>query len=1427
VIRDSGTLVSPPTGYKLAWRSGDCTGRPGVLAWQPVAPEGFVAVGCVVSAAAMGEAPPPLDAVRCVRRELVMRGVPVSCVAWSPAAGSVWQLNNRFGTFLAQRARCPERHDVFQLRLPLGLQAGASPPAAAKSHDALLDDVEPAEPSPGENTLGELTLVQVPVEEECYWSDVDGEERRTSAVSISGRMPDPQMVLWRAETQLPGVAPLGDYVSEKGGPVTRRPKWVYAAVDMGDGAVAHPKGYECIWRSNAGQAVGRSSLWRPVPPLGYLALGHVAARGHHPPPLDLVYCVRESLLAAEYRAVAEDDGMWNSASGGRPKLAAYRRSPLKRRAAVNCWRADATLCTFLAESIGVAHLHVHTLDWSQLHVLPPTQSLPLRISGDRGPIGAGSEKSFLETCTVVDFRLTWWSKDVKSARAVSFWRPVPPMGFFALGDCMRAGYVPPTSLLVCRERGGTALLAAPTGFTQVWADNGRNGRSFSLWRPVAPPGYVALGCLASQGHERPLFSAVRCVRRDLARSLRAEQLEPEARAFCETDASGRLGNRPFSVWPLQQSLCTFAAVGDHQPPPEGLRWSMSTVTATDVATPTGVKPLAEEFMASERVIRMTAAVDDVKLTVADDRGRAEVPLLEVHVQRLNACIQGRSSEVELAGELRACVDSFNQRQQAWEPVLESVPVTLGGSFCGPCNSKGLPPGIHLEVAAKEEMNLVLSQGGLRAMLLAAQGLGGAAGGELPEHPAGTSHFTETVFTNSTGRAVWTKQEVRGRTVVVELPAGGVIRVEPPQASEAELLRGRSTYTAAPTLAISVQHAAGLALAPAAVPYKLVCFFFLPPHGDSTGIPEDLHACHTCTRAVSVTAGRADTTEAPGPSWGETVIIQMHASEPPQSGEAGRALQVVLADVGACGAGVIASGRVLLDQELQQAWIGGGRHTVECVLDCHPGTKELALQSKAALRLELCDMQVLLGDQQRDLKQARISISEHRGAVSMFALSIFSTGPWIPVGRVLGAQRKLAIAAKGVAMVLEPKSAGSAEGTAGVKLVGMHVRAPTEVYNATDLELHLALGDKPGTAEELQRGSGSSMYDVVEEEVLENERYQNLLGFMRSLDKKWPSFSTMSGFHTSMESTELPSGWHWTDTWSVDTTAPGTDADGWWYGADWPELKPPFVKRTCDSSCYVRRRRWTRPRQKMADASVTTPRGALEAGVEVLGTLQPGSRLPLPMKAVFAKKDTLDLHLQPASRSPGPAGGTAGRPAERAFTWSRTPMFSVLQPGVKVLRCFATDGGSQQPVMLCMQSAQQRVTKLNEVLSEPDWTVTLVPPITLENLLPYDATYTVWELQSATKGPCVVQSGTVGSMARVYVYTADVRRSVLLTWSLQVSLQPPRSQPTVNLGEHDAVSTQNVQQPGRAAKLPGSAVSSHVCSLCADSVSIQPPQLVCS
>lgn len=116
-------------------------------------------------------------------------------------------------------------------------------------------------------------------------------------------------------------------------------------------------------------------------------------------------------------------------------------------------------------------------------------------------------------------------KGTGATMPLTFWRPTTSSrnlsNFFSLGDIAIGGYHDINQRAVAAvvsevdAANGTAL-RAPDDFEHVWEHTGRRARSgFSVWRPVPPPGYVAMGMVCSANNHKPPLQTIRCVRADL------------------------------------------------------------------------------------------------------------------------------------------------------------------------------------------------------------------------------------------------------------------------------------------------------------------------------------------------------------------------------------------------------------------------------------------------------------------------------------------------------------------------------------------------------------------------------------------------------------------------------------------------------------------------------------------------------------------------------------------------------------------------------------------------------------------------------------------------------------------------------------------------------------------------------------------------
>lgn len=101
----------------------------------------------------------------------------------------------------------------------------------------------------------------------------------------------------------------------------------------------------------------------------------------------------------------------------------------------------------------------------------------------------------------------------------SYWHPVTTDGFMPLGSLGFRQYYDPNGIhgvMVVKAKNGSDALTSPIDYTQVWNDSGSGASNDgSFWMPVPPAGYKAMGVVAQKGYNKPGLEDVVCIREDL------------------------------------------------------------------------------------------------------------------------------------------------------------------------------------------------------------------------------------------------------------------------------------------------------------------------------------------------------------------------------------------------------------------------------------------------------------------------------------------------------------------------------------------------------------------------------------------------------------------------------------------------------------------------------------------------------------------------------------------------------------------------------------------------------------------------------------------------------------------------------------------------------------------------------------------------
>lgn len=237
---------------------------------------------------------------------------------------------------------------------------------------------------------------------------------------------------------------------------------------------------------------------------------------------------------------------------------------------------------------------------------------------------------------------------------------------------------------------------------------------------------------------------------------------------------------------------------------------------------------------------------------------------------------------------------------------------------------------------------------------------------------------------------------------------------------------------------------------------------------------------------------------------------------------------------------------------------------------------------------------------------------------------------------------------------------------------------------------------------------------------------------------------------------IPPGWQWVSGWTIEKSQYG-DSDGWIYGPDYVSLKwPPSLSSSKLSQDCARRRRWIRPRKKVDDK--------ISDSRNVFARINPKSSTVLPWKSMFKDID-ICLQFRPHEENSQTRYMWAHSCLDASAETTQPEKFSggtfKLNKLEKkdLLFCATHASGSNKKFWLSVGAdASVLQTELNSPVY--DWKISVNAPLKLENKLPSEAEYSVWE--GTKEGKIEKQRGVVSSGSSVLVYSVDVQRPIYLT-----------------------------------------------------------------
>ncbi|KAF6135503.1 hypothetical protein GIB67_015356, partial [Kingdonia uniflora] len=471
---------------------------------------------------------------------------------------------------------------------------------------------------------------------------------------------DQTYAFWRPRAP-PGFAILGDYLT----PTNKPPTKGVIAVNTNFARVKRPTAFKQVWPplssgetsnsiildsashdTNYGRDEDHCSIWFPVAPQGYVALGCVVSKGRTEPPSSSALCILASLVSP---CALKDCITVNLTDPYASNLA--------------FWRVDNSIGSFLpavpmnmsltGRGYELRHIILRYLDGTfkasmSSHVQENTLGNDQIHRSERSAI-VNSGRRFE---AIASFRLIWWNQGSNSRKKLSIWRPLVPQGMIYLGDIAVQGYEPPNSSIVLHDTRDKALFKVPLDYKLVGQIKKQRGiETISFWVPQAPPGFVSLGCIASKGTpKKDEFISLRCTRSDM---VTGGQFSEES--LWDT-ADAKITTEPFSLWAVGNEAGTFLVRSGFRKPPKRFALKLADRNVSSGSDDTVIDAEIRTFSAA----------------LFDDYGGLMVPLLNISLGGIGFSLHGRPNYLNSTVSFSLAARSYNDKYDSWEPLVEPV-----------------------------------------------------------------------------------------------------------------------------------------------------------------------------------------------------------------------------------------------------------------------------------------------------------------------------------------------------------------------------------------------------------------------------------------------------------------------------------------------------------------------------------------------------------------------------------------------------------------------------------------------------------------------------------------------------------------------------------------------------------------------------------
>ncbi|XP_020230234.1 uncharacterized protein LOC109811015 [Cajanus cajan] len=1107
------------------------------------------------------------------------------------------------------------------------------------------------------------------------------------------------------------------------------------------------------------------SLWMPIAPPGYTALGCVVNVGNQPPPNHVVYCLRSDLVtSAKYT-----DCIFNIPSNNH------------FTSGFSIWRLDNSIGSFFAHSSTGCPLKDRCYDLNHLLVWNSNRAPligPVSDYSDQENNNQQTSKSVntsgweilksiskATNCymSTPNFERIWWDKGSDLRRPVSIWRPIARHGYAVLGDCITEGLEPP-ALGIIFKNDSPDISSKPVQFTKVSHIVGNGIDEVFFWYPIAPPGYVSLGCVVSRTDEAPRVDLFCCPRMDLVSQANIHEA-PLSRS------SSSKSPQCWSIWKVENQACTFLARSDLKKPSSRLAYIIGD----------SVKPKTRENINAELKLRYFS------LTILDSLCGMMRPLFDATITNIKLATHGGLNAMNAVLIASIVASTFNAHLEAWEPLVEPFDgifkfETFDTNVQSP---SGL--GKRIRISATSILNVNVSAANLECFVGSIlswrrqleldqkvsklnEEVGGQHGeGENTTFSALDEDDLQTVIVeNKLGCDIFVKKVEHDVDTVDKIQQGDCasVWIPPPRFSN-RLNVADESREARYYVAVQILEAKGLPIIDDGNCHNFFCALRLVVDSQASE-QQKLFPQSARTKCVKPVVSRIKDQVEGRVKWNELFIFEVPRKAPAK-----------------------------LEIEVTNLAAKAGKGEVVGALSFSVGHGASILKKVASVRM------FPTPNDAQNIKSYPLSTSVQQNVEAMHNGCLFASTSYFERNRIanlqndmesenigdrdigfwvgLGTEREWESIRSLLPLSVAPISLQN-------EYIGMEVvmkngkkhvifRGLVTVVNDSDVILniltsHASIGCDPSL--------GVNSSNDVTEEVFQNQYYQPTSGW----GNNWPGvhndnpghWSTRDFSYSSKDFFEppLPPGWKWASGWSIDKSQ-NVDKEGWAYGPDiknlrWPPTSSQFSTKSAND--VVRRRRWIRTRQSFSQQGTE----CLQSGAS---TVHPGASAVLSWRSTSKNSDHC-LQVRPKFDNSQPSYSWGCAIAVGAsYIYSKDQLLDpVSRPSSVTPNCsLKLNELEKKDILLCCNpssgskqlwfSVGTDASVLNTELNIPvyDWRISINSPLKLENRLPCPAEFSISE--KIKEGSCIERHhGAVSSRQSVHIYSVDIQKPLYLTLSVQ-------------------------------------------------------------